>query len=52
MNLRDAYSIIALVSEVQEGSKEIGFVFNPYDPCIANRMKAGGQHTVRFHVDD
>jgi len=32
--------------------EEIGFVFNPYDPCIANRMEAGGQHTVRFHVDD
>ena len=32
--------------------EETGFVFNPYDPCIVNRMKAGGQHTVRFHVDD
>jgi len=30
----------------------IGFQFNPYDPCIANRMKNGRQHTVRFHVDD
>ena len=30
----------------------IGFKFNPYDPCIANRMKVGAQHTVRFHVDD
>ena len=30
----------------------IGFVFNPYDPCICNRMVEGKQHTVRFHVDD
>jgi hypothetical protein len=30
----------------------IGFVFNPYDPCVANRMIKRKQHTVRFHVDD
>ena len=30
----------------------IGFVFNPYDPCVANRMIRGKQHTVRYHVDD
>ena len=30
----------------------IGFKFNPYDPCVANRMKYGKQHTIRFHVDD
>ena len=29
-----------------------GFVFNPYDPCIANRMVNGSQQTIRFHVDD
>ena len=28
------------------------FVFNPYDPCIANRTKNGKQHTICFHVDD
>ena len=32
--------------------ESIGFKFNPYDPCVANRMKNGNQHTVRFHVDD
>jgi hypothetical protein len=32
--------------------ESIGFEFNAYDPCVANRMKNGGQHTVRFHVDD
>ena len=29
-----------------------GFVFNPYDPCVANKMVKGKQHTVLFHVDD
>ena len=28
------------------------FVFNPYDPCVANRERHGSQHTIRFHVDD
>ena len=29
-----------------------GFVFNTYDPCVANREVEKNQHTVRFHVDD
>ena len=32
--------------------EEKGYVFNPYDPCVANKMINGKQHTVRFHVDD
>jgi hypothetical protein len=32
--------------------EKLGFEFNPYDPCVANRMVNGKQHTVRFHVDD
>ena len=32
--------------------ENIGFKFNDYDPCIANRLVNGYQHTVRFHVDD
>jgi hypothetical protein len=32
--------------------EEIGFVFNPYEPCVANRQIKLKQHTVRFHVDD
>ena len=32
--------------------EEIGFKFNPYDPCVANKMVRGKQHTIRFHVDD
>ena len=30
----------------------IGFKINPYDPCVANRMINGKQHTVTWHVDD
>jgi hypothetical protein len=29
-----------------------GFKFNPYNPCIANMMVNGKQHTVQFHVGD
>ena len=32
--------------------EHVGFKFNPYDPCVANRLKKGSQHTVLFHVDD
>jgi hypothetical protein len=32
--------------------EQIGFHFNDYDPCVANRMVNGKQHTIRFHVDD
>ena len=29
-----------------------GFVINPYDPCVANKMVGGKQFTVTWHVDD
>ncbi|CAJ1947507.1 unnamed protein product [Cylindrotheca closterium] len=29
-----------------------GFVFNPYDPCVANKVVNEKQQTIRFHVDD
>ena len=30
----------------------IGCMFNPHDPCIANKMIDNKQHTICFHVDD
>jgi hypothetical protein len=30
----------------------IGFIVNPYDPCVANRDVKNKQHTVTWHVDD
>ena len=32
--------------------ESIGFILNPYDPCVANRMVDGKQHTITWHVDD
>ena len=32
--------------------EEMGFVVNPYDPCVANMMVNGAQITVCWHVDD
>jgi hypothetical protein len=29
-----------------------GFEFNPYDPCVANKMIDGSQMTICFQVDD
>ena len=30
----------------------IGFIFNDYDPCVANGLVNGKRQTVCFHVDD
>jgi len=30
----------------------IGFVLNPYDPCIANKLVNGKQLTISWHVND
>ena len=35
-----------------EDLKGAGFVFNPYDPCVANKMYNGRQLTTAIHVDD
>ena len=32
--------------------KSIGFVVNPYDFCVANKMINGKQMTIVWHVDD
>jgi hypothetical protein len=31
---------------------DIGFVINPYDPCVANKIISRKQMTVCWHVDD
>jgi hypothetical protein len=30
----------------------IGFAFNPYNPCVANKKVQGLQQTILFHMDD
>jgi len=37
-----------LVSEL----REMGFVMNPYNPCVTNEMANGTQMMIRWHVDD
>src|SRR5210317_1663971 len=32
--------------------EEIGFIFNNYNLCVANKIIDGKQLTIRFHVDD
>ena len=32
--------------------EEMGYIVNPYDPCVANKKIDGKQHTVCWHVDD
>jgi len=32
--------------------KSIGFVVNPYDPCVANKIVNEKQFTLVWHVDD
>ena len=32
--------------------EQVGFKFNDYDPCVANRRVNGKIQTVKFHVDD
>jgi hypothetical protein len=32
--------------------EDIGFIFNPYDPCVANKKVQGSQQTILFHVND
>jgi len=32
--------------------EKVGFIFNPYNPCVCNRTIWGNQQTVRFHVNN
>jgi len=45
-------SSLVLYNKFKKDLEGCGFVFNPCDPCVANKMVNGKQHTTRFHVDD
>jgi hypothetical protein len=32
--------------------EDIGFIFNPYYPCVANKKVQGLQQTILFHLDN
>ena len=38
--------------KLSKALKSIGFVINPYNPCVANSIINGKQMTVVWHVDD
>jgi hypothetical protein len=38
--------------QFREDLESVGFKFNVYDPCVANRKVRKKQQTVKFHVDD
>jgi hypothetical protein len=32
--------------------EDIGYIFNPYDPCVANKKVQGSQQTILLHVNN
>jgi hypothetical protein len=38
--------------KLKKDLESIGFDINPYNPCVANRIVNGKQHTVTWHVDN
>jgi hypothetical protein len=45
-------SALLFYKKLRSDLESIGFIINPYDPCVANRIINGTQHTVVWHVDD
>lgn len=45
-------ALLVRYKKFQRELEQEGFKFNPYDSCVANRMKNGSQHMIVFHVDD
>jgi hypothetical protein len=46
------YSGIVWHTKLRSDLEGNRYVFNPYDPCVANKIVKHKRHTVRFHVDD
>ena len=38
--------------KLRKDLEDIGFVINPYDPCVANKIIDGHQMTITWHVED
>ena len=45
-------SAMRFYKKLSSDLKRKGYTINPYDPCVANKMINGKQHTVTWHVDD
>ena len=54
--LRALYGMLVAALEwykkIKTDLERIGFKFNLYDGCVANRVVDGNQQTLRLHVDD
>jgi hypothetical protein len=45
-------SSLLYYTKFQKDLEKQGFKINPYDPCVANRIIEGTQHTITWHVDN
>ena len=45
-------SALLFYKKLRKDLESQGFVVNPYDPCVANKIVNGKQLTVVWHVDD
>ena len=45
-------SALLFYRKLRSELEDFGFVVNPYDPCVANKVINGSQMTVTWHVDD
>ncbi|CAJ1937353.1 unnamed protein product [Cylindrotheca closterium] len=45
-------SSLLFYNQFQNDLEAKGFVFNPHDPCVANKVVNEKQQTIRLHVDD
>ena len=45
-------SSVLFYKKLKKDVQEIGFVINPYEPCVANRVVDNRQQTITWHVDD
>lgn len=45
-------SAIMFYKKFRKSVEQQGYIVNPYDPCVANKMIDGKQHTIMWHVDN
>ena len=45
-------SALLFYKQWKQNLEKKGYKINPYDPCVANMMIKGKQHTIVWHVDD
>ena len=43
---------LLLYNKFRESVEEIGHEVNPCNPCVANKMVNGRQHTILWHAND